>query len=132
MAPGNRRIRILVADDSRKALLSVCKYLEFEGDFEIVATATDGQQLLRKTQIYRPDLVLTDLSIPRINGLQAAILLRRTFPKLRIIIFTELTGLSLRDECLRSGADGFVEKSQMPEKLMEEVRRLFPDTLAQQ
>jgi DNA-binding NarL/FixJ family response regulator len=132
MAPGNRRIRILVADDSRKALLSVCKYLEFEGNFEIVATATDGQQLLRKTQIHRPDLVLTDLSIPRINGLQAATLLRRTFPKLRIIIFTELTGLSLRDECLRSGADSFVEKSQMPEKLMEEVRRLFPDDPAQQ
>lgn len=131
MAPGNPRIRILVADDSRKALLSVCKYLEFEGNFEIVATATDGQQLLRKTQIHRPDLVLTDLSIPRINGLQAAILLRKTFPKLRIIIFTELTGLSLREECLRSGADGFVEKSQMPEKLMEEVRRLFPDNPAQ-
>jgi two-component system nitrate/nitrite response regulator NarL len=113
-------------------LLSVCKYLEFEGDFEIVATATDGQQLLRKAQLFRPDLVLTDLSIPRINGLQAATLLRRSFPKLRIIIFTELSGLSLREECLRSGADGFVEKSQMPEKLMEEVRRLFPDNSAQQ
>jgi DNA-binding NarL/FixJ family response regulator len=132
MASDNRRIRILIADDSRKALLSVCKYLEFEGDFEIVGTATDGQQLLRKAQIYRPDLVLTDLSIPRINGLQAATLLRRTFPKLRIIIFTELNGLSLREECLRSGANGFVEKSQMPEKLMEEVRRLFPDYIAQQ
>jgi len=132
MASDNRRIRILIADDSRKALLSVCKYLEFEGDFEIVGTATDGQQLLRKAQIYRPDLVLTDLSIHRINGLQAATLLRRTFPKLRIIIFTELNGLSLREECLRSGANGFVEKSQMPEKLMEEVRRLFPDYIAQQ
>ena len=126
MGPGNHRIRILIADDSRKALLSVCKYLDFEGNFDIVATASDGQQLLRKAQLFRPDLVLTDLSIPRINGLQAATLLRRTFPKLRIIIFTELTGLSLREECLRSGADGFVEKSQMPEKLMEEVRKLFP------
>jgi DNA-binding NarL/FixJ family response regulator len=132
MASENRRIRILIADDSRKALLSVCKYLEFEGDFEIVATAIDGQQLLRKAQLFRPDLVLTDLSIPRINGLQAATLLRRAFPKLRIIIFTELNGISLRDECLRHGADGFVEKSQMPEKLMEEVRRLFPDNSAQQ
>jgi DNA-binding NarL/FixJ family response regulator len=132
LGPGNHHIRILIADDSRKALLSVCKYLEFEGDFEIVATATDGQQLLRKAQLFRPDLVLTDLSIPRINGLQAATLLRRSFPKLRIIIFTELSGLSLREECLRSGADGFVEKSQMPEKLMEEVRRLFPDNSAQQ
>jgi hypothetical protein len=42
-----------------------------------------------------------------------------------------MTGLSLRDECLRSGADGFVEKSQMPEKLMVEVRRLFPSYPAQ-
>src|SRR5579863_410475 len=127
MASGNRRIRILVADDSRKALLSVYKYLEFEGDFEIVGTAIDGQQLLRKAQIFRPDLVLTDLSIPRINGLQAATVLRKTFPELRIIIFSELNGLSLREECLRRGADSFVEKNKMPEKLMEEVRRLFPD-----
>jgi DNA-binding NarL/FixJ family response regulator len=45
---------------------------------------------------------------------------------MRILIFSELSGLSLREECMRSGADGFVEKSQMPEKLMQEVRRLFP------
>jgi DNA-binding NarL/FixJ family response regulator len=126
MDPVNRRIRILVADDSRKALLSVCKYLEFEGDFDVIATATDGLQLLRKAERYRPDLVLTDLSIPRINGLQATTVLRKAYPNLRIIIFSELGGISLPDECLRCGADSFVEKSQMPEKLMEEVRRLFP------
>jgi DNA-binding NarL/FixJ family response regulator len=127
MDPVNRRIRILVADDSRQALLSVCKYLEFEGDFDVIATATDGLQLLRKAERYRPDLVLTDLSIPRINGLQATTVLRKAFPNLRIIIFSELSGIFLPDECLRCGADGFVEKSQMPEKLMQEVRRLFPN-----
>jgi DNA-binding NarL/FixJ family response regulator len=127
MTADNQRIRILIADDSRKALISVCKYLEFEGDFEIVATANNGLQLLRKVEFFRPDLVLTDLSIPRINGLQAATVLRKTFPELRIIIFSELNGLSLREECLRRGADSFVEKNKMPEKLMEEVRRLFPD-----
>jgi DNA-binding NarL/FixJ family response regulator len=126
-----RRIRILVADDSRQALLSVCKYLEFEGDFEIIATATDGLQLLRKAERYRPDLVLTDLSIPRINGLQATTVLRKAFPNLRIIIFSEISGISLPEECLRCGADSFVEKSRMPEKLMEEVRRLFPNDPAQ-
>jgi DNA-binding NarL/FixJ family response regulator len=126
-----RRIRILVADDSRQALLSVCKYLEFEGDFEIIATATDGLQLLRKAERYRPDLVLTDLSIPRINGLQATTVLRKAFPNLRIIIFSELSGILLPEECLRCGADSFVEKSRMPEKLMEEVRRLFPNNPAQ-
>lgn len=126
MDSSNRRIRVLVADDSPTALLSVCGYLEFEGEFEVVGTATDGLDLLHKTSGFRPDLVLTDLSMPRISGLEATIELRKLFPELRILIFTELNGFSLRDECLRCGADGFVEKSQMPEKLMEEVRRLFP------
>ena len=125
MGPGNRRIRVLVADDSRTALLSVCRYLEFEGKFEVLGTAADGLDLLQKAKSLRPDLVLTDLSMPRISGLEATMELRKSFPELRILIFTELNGISLRDECLRCGADGFVEKSQMPEKLMEEVQRLF-------
>jgi DNA-binding NarL/FixJ family response regulator len=70
--------------------------------------------------------VLADLSMPQKNGFEASSELRRVFPKMRILIFSELSGLSLREECMRSGADGFVEKSQMPEKLMQEVRRLFP------
>ena len=125
MGPSNRRIRVLVADDSRTALLSVCRYLEFEGKFEVLGTAADGLDLLQKAKSLLPDLVLTDLSMPRISGLEATMELRKSFPELRILIFTELNGISLRDECLRCGADGFVEKSQMPEKLMEEVQRLF-------
>jgi two-component system nitrate/nitrite response regulator NarL len=126
MGPGNRRIRVLVADDSPTALLSVCRYLDFEGKFEVLGTAADGLDLLQKAKSLRPDLVLTDLSMPRISGLEATMELRKSFPELRILIFTELNGISLRDECLRCGAHGFVEKSQMPEKLMEEVHRLFP------
>jgi DNA-binding NarL/FixJ family response regulator len=127
MGPRNQIIRTLVAEDSHTALLSICRFLQFERDFDIIATAADGQQLLHKAALYRPDLVLVELSIPKLSGLEAATELRKAFPKLRIIIFTELNGLPLRDECLRSGADGFVENSQMPGKLMEEVRRLFPN-----
>lgn len=129
MDSAKQRIRVLVADDSQTALLSVCKYLEFEGEFEVVGTARDGEALLEKTKDVCPDLVLSDLSMPRVGGLEAAKELRKLFPRLRILIFSELNGLSLRDECLRSGADGFVRKSDMPEKLMEEVRRFFPKNL---
>jgi DNA-binding NarL/FixJ family response regulator len=126
MRSGSRKIRVLVADDSPTALRSVCRYLEFEGQFEIVGTAVDGLQVIQQVERLRPELVLTDLSMPRMTGLEAAKELRKSFPELRILIFTQLRGLSLREECLRCGADGFVEKSQMPEKLMEEIRRLFP------
>jgi DNA-binding NarL/FixJ family response regulator len=123
----SRRIRVVVADDSRTALSSVCRYLEFNGQFEIAGTAFDGLRLVQQAERFRPDLVLADLSMPQMNGLEAAIELRKSFPELRVLIFSGLTGLSIREECLRNGADGFVEKSEMPEKLMHEVLRLFPD-----
>lgn len=127
MGSRKRRIRVLIADDSPMALRSVCKYLELEKDLEIVGTARDGQHALHQVKRFRPDLVLTDLSMPRMNGLETAAELRKAFPQVRVLIFSELSGLSLSEECLRSGADGFVEKSQMPEKLMQEVRKLFPN-----
>jgi two-component system, NarL family, nitrate/nitrite response regulator NarL len=128
----NSRISVLVADDSRTALNSICKFLESDGRFEIVATAVDGRQLLQRVARFRPNLALVDLSMPQMNGFEAAAELRKSFPGLRILLFSGLSGLSLEEECLRSGADGFVEKSQMPEKLIQEVLRLFPSLPAQE
>lgn len=125
---GNRRIRVVVADDSQTALAAICHYLRFEGIFEIVGTARDGEQLIAETLRLIPDLVLTDLSMPRVSGLEAASELRRILPDLRILVVTQLSGLSLKDECIRCGANGMIEKSQMPEKLIEEVTRLFPES----
>lgn len=122
-----RRIRVIVADDSTIALRSLCSYLEQEGIFNVVGRATDGMHLLREAGRLLPELVLVDLSMPRISGLEATSQLRKSFPELRIIIFTELSGLSLKDECLRCGADGFIYKNELPDKLMHEVRRLFPE-----
>ena len=119
---------MLIADDSRTALSSVCRYLEDDGRFEIVGTAFDGVRLMHQVNRLQPDLVLVDLSMPQMNGLEATLQLRKSFPELRLLIYSGLHGLSLRDECLRCGANGFIEKSQMPESLMQEVMRLFPKT----
>jgi DNA-binding NarL/FixJ family response regulator len=126
MNPSKRRIRVVVADDSHSALYSICRYLDLDRQFEVVGTARDGLQLVKQVNRLRPDLVLTDLSMPLRNGLEVAMELRYSFPDLRLLIFSELEGMSLRDECLRFGADGFVEKAQMPEKLIREIHRLFP------
>ena len=127
MASNKQRIRVLVADDSPMALRSVCKYLELQEGLDVVGTARDGQHALHQAKRFRPDLVLTDLSMPRMNGLEAAAELRKAFPEMRVLIFSELSGLSLGEECLRSGADGFLQKSELPEMLMQEVRKLFPN-----
>jgi two-component system, NarL family, nitrate/nitrite response regulator NarL len=127
----NSRISVLVADDSRTAMTSVCRFLESDGRFEIIGTASNGVQLLRQSRNHCPDLVLVDLSMPQMNGFEAAIQLRKLFPDLRILIFSGLSGASLEQECMRSGANGFVEKGLMPEKLLQEVSRLFPDVRSQ-
>ena len=120
-----RCIRVLVADDSPTALRSVCDYLEFAGGFEIVGTASDGLNAVQLVSVHKPDLVLLDLSMPRVNGLEAAEQIRLSSPHPRVIIFSELNGLSLADECLRHGADSFVHKSHLPERLLPEIERLF-------
>jgi len=121
-----KKIRVLIADDSPTALRSICDYLEFAGTFEIVGTASDGQNAVQLTALYKPDLVLLDLSMPRVNGLEAVEQIRLTSPDVRVIIFSELNGLSLAEECLRRGAHSFVPKSVMPEGLLMEIQRLFP------
>jgi DNA-binding NarL/FixJ family response regulator len=125
--PPKHPIRVLVADDSPTALQSVCDYLEFAGGFDVVATASDGMNAIQLAARHQPHLALLDLSMPRLNGIEAARALRRAFPNLRIIVFSELDGLSLPEECQRHGADGFVCKSQLPEGLLLEIHRLFPN-----
>jgi DNA-binding NarL/FixJ family response regulator len=128
MAPLRRRVRVLVADDSPAALRSVCSYLEFEGGFEIVGTASDGLNVVQQVDALQPELVVLDLSMPRMNGLDAAAKLRKSFPGVRLIVFSELEAHSLGDECKRRGADGFVRKSRLPEELLQKVYELFPES----
>ncbi len=123
------RIRVLIADDSPTALRSVCEYLEFAGGFEVVCTTSDGMNAVQLASRHNPDLALLDLSMPRLNGLEAAKQLRKSFPTLRVIIFSELNGLSLGDECKRHGADSFLAKSEFPDVLLDEIRRLFPNRI---
>jgi DNA-binding NarL/FixJ family response regulator len=125
MNDSSKSIRVLIADDSPTALRSVCDYLEFAGGFEIVGTASDGLNAVQLASARKPDLVLLDLSMPRVNGLEAAEQIRLSSPGLRLIIFSELNGLSLADECRRHGADSFVHKSHLPERLLPEIERLF-------
>jgi DNA-binding NarL/FixJ family response regulator len=126
MVSSPSRIRVLVADDSPTALNSICAFLEMEGGFEIAGTASDGVNILQQTEALHPDLVLMDIHMPRMNGLEVTSELRKSFPALPIILFSEIAGTTLWAECIGRGASAFIHKSQMPEQLLREVWRLFP------
>jgi len=92
----------------------------------VVSTASDGLNAVQLASHHRPDLALLDFRMPRLNGIQAARELRRNFPCLRVIIYSEINGATLEEECRGHGADCFITKSRLPEDLLLEVRRLFP------
>jgi DNA-binding NarL/FixJ family response regulator len=122
-------IRVLIADDSPTALRSVCDYLEFAGGFDVVCTASDGINAVQMASRHQPDLALLDFRMPRLNGLQAAQELRRSLPALRVIIYSEINGPTLEEECRSHGADCFIAKSRLPDGLLLEIRRLFPESV---
>jgi DNA-binding NarL/FixJ family response regulator len=125
-----RDIRVLVADDSLVAREAICSYLETLDGVAIVGAAKNGFDLLEKAGSLQPDLVLTDLCMPRMSGIECTLRLRGILPTVRIIVFTELDGPLAREACMDAGADGYLHKDQLPEDLVLEIHRLFPQALA--
>lgn len=121
-----KTIRVLVADDSSVALAAICSFLENLNAITVVGTALSGYELLQKAEQLEPDLIITDLRMPRMSGLECALHLRELLPAARVIVLTEMEGSFVRQACLESGADACVHKNEMPEDLVRTIHQLFP------
>lgn len=121
-----KRIRTLVVDDAPPVVQAICSFLERQRDIEVVGTAGDGRQALAQVEALRPDLVLMDMQMPDMSGLEATLKLRKDFPATRVIIVTAHDSPEVHMACQASGAHGFVAKSRLYQELVAEIRRLFP------
>ena len=116
---------ILVADDSEQVRKYVSKLLRTNPDFEVCGEAVNGVEAVAKAKELQPDLVILDLGMPVMNGLEAARALKNILPVVPIILFT-LHGSMISDEqAARSGVDLVVAKSDITQ-LNEHVRSLLP------
>jgi len=118
-------IRTLVVDDSTAALHSICSFLKLQPNIDIVGTATDGCQGLASAHALHPDLVLVDVQMPVMNGVEAARRLRQDLPATRIIMVTVHDSPEVRQACRESGADGFIAKEHLDEELPALLEQLF-------
>lgn len=110
-------IRVLVVDDSPAALHSICGFLKLHPNIEIAGTATDGCQGLASAHALHPDMVLLDVQMPVMNGIDAAARLRQDLPAARIIMVTVHDSPEVRQACREAGADGFIAKEHLDEEL---------------
>ena len=117
-----KKIRVLLADDHRIFLAGLRKLLET--DFEIVGAVEDGRALLMEDANLKPDVIVADVSMPSLNGIEAARQLRARGSKAKIL-FLSMHGDSLFvQEALRSGASGYVLKRDAPDKLVAAIRKV--------
>jgi DNA-binding NarL/FixJ family response regulator len=104
-----KRPRILLADDHRLFMDGIKTLLQ--AHFEIVGLCEDGRALLAEAKEQRPDVVLVDISMPRLNGIEAVLQLKKTNPHAKIIFLTMHHEPGLVAEALRAGAAGYVLKN---------------------
>lgn len=117
-------IRILVAEDQALVQGALAALLETEADLQVVGRAADGDEALEQVTECDPDIVLTDIEMPRRTGLELAAELRRRGPRPRIIIVTTFARPGYLRRALEAGASGYLLKDSPAEALAAAVREV--------
>lgn len=117
-----RRLRVLLADDSEGLRLLVRSWLSGEDDLEVVAEATDGAQAVALADAHRPDVVVLDVAMPVMDGLEALTELQRRFPGLPVVMHSGFAEGQVARQALARGARAFVEKSGDLDPLLTAIR----------
>ncbi len=117
---------ILVADDNPTLRKALCKIFEVEKDFDLCVEAVDGAQAIALAKQYRPDLIILDLNMPVINGIDAARALKRIMPNVPIIVLT-IHAETVKNYLMEPGSpfDLVVSKTEA-ENIVNHVRSLIP------
>lgn len=117
------KIRVVIAEDQRMVLGALAALLSLEDDIEVVAEATDGTAALALVRERQPDVLITDVEMPGMSGLDVAQLLQGTV-QTRVIVLTNFARAGYLRRALEAGVSGYVLKAQPASELAEAVRRV--------
>jgi DNA-binding NarL/FixJ family response regulator len=109
--------RVLLADDHKLVRAGIRALLTEIPSVEVVAEASDGREALELVRAYRPDLVLMDISMQGLNGIEATAQLRRELPEVRVIILSMHTSVEHVAQALQAGACGYMQKDSATQEL---------------
>jgi CheY-like chemotaxis protein len=121
---------VLIVDDNLHIRRSLCKLFEPEPDFEICGEAENGQEAIEKAQQLHPDLIVLDLSMPVMNGLEAAGVLRRIMPTIPVVLYSAYSEGVGQEEARLLGISAVVSKSEPVAILVARARSLLNEIAA--
>jgi DNA-binding NarL/FixJ family response regulator len=114
-----RRARILLADDDQRMVANISKLLQ--SDFEVVGAVSDGRSLVDAALEWRPDIIVSDIAMPKLNGIDAARQIIDCLPDIKFIFLTMHSGQQYRAEAHRVGAVAYILKTSAREELNQAV-----------
>jgi DNA-binding NarL/FixJ family response regulator len=115
-------IRILVVDDHPIVRQGVVGLVDGQPDMTIIAQASNGREAIQQFRTHHPDIVLMDMQMPEMNGLDALMAIRDEAPEARIIVLTTYTGDAQVLRAIKAGARGYLLKSALHKELLDAVR----------
>jgi DNA-binding NarL/FixJ family response regulator len=117
-------LRVLVVDDNESVRRNICQILHSQADIQVICQAVDGAEAIQQARQHHPDLVLLDITMPTMNGLDAARILKREFASMHVLIVSQHDSRGFQWAALAAGASGYVVKSNAAQDLLPEVRRI--------
>jgi DNA-binding NarL/FixJ family response regulator len=120
---------VLLVDDNAEIRHTLCGLFGSQEDFDVCGEAENGQEAIEKAERLRPDLIVMDLSMPVMNGIEAARVLKRLTPAAPVILFSEYSDVFSEKEARSAGVSALVSKSEHVSVLLGKARSLL-DQLA--
>ena len=118
------KVRVLTADDQRVVREGLAMLLGLLPDVEVVGTAADGDEALALAAELRPDVILMDLRMPRVDGVEATRRLRASHPEIKVVVLTTYADDRSVIEALRAGALGYLTKDAGAEEIQQALHRV--------
>ena len=106
----NAKTRIIVVDDHQLVLDGLASIVKEIEEIDLLATASNGKEGLKLVEVLKPDLVLTDIDMPIMNGIEFTTQLKRDYPTIKVIVLTMHSEPSLTKKLMELGADGYLLK----------------------
>ncbi len=117
-----KKIRIVMADDHDVVRLGISALLSTFGDFDVVGQASDGEEAVAAVKKFNPDVVVLDLEMPKMSGVEAAKIIKLKYPQTKILILSGFENEKYVTQILKSGAGGYVVKNVGKDELADAIR----------
>jgi len=119
-----KKLRIFITEDQTILRESLRALIAHERDFEVVGLAGDGEEAVKKVRRLRPDIVVMDISIPRMDGAHATLAIKQTCPDTKVLVLSVHESKSRVRQLLQAGASGYVVKRSAAEELIHALRAI--------